>query len=215
MNIIALSEEHFNDLARLFGKKRIYVVRNGIDTAKYQRAESMTVKRELSLEHKFVVGNVGRFESVKNHIFMIEIFNEIVKKRSDAVLLLIGTGSLESDILCKIKQYNLQEKVICTGVRNDIPELLKVMDVFLMPSLFEGIPVALIEAQVAGLKCVISDSIRNDAVISGKTEKVSLNKDAAFWAEKIISENEYSADIDYKKYDLKQCINTLLKVYQN
>ncbi len=215
MRIIALSEKHYKNLATIFGKKNIYIVRNGIDIDKFKDAKPGEVKKELQIKDKFVIGNIGRFESAKNHVFMLDIFREVVKKKDDAVLLLIGTGSLEGDIRRKAEKYNIQEKVIFAGVRSDIPELLKVINVFLMPSLFEGIPVALIEAQAAGLDCVISDNITDDAIISNKTEKISLDMDAVYWARKIISIHRRIADIDYKRYDLQQCIKRLLKIYES
>ena len=112
----------------------------------------------MGLEGKFVIGHVGRFERQKNHEFLIEVFAEVHKKNENSVLLLIGDGSLKDPIRQKVIVLNLEEYVFFLGQRDDVADLLQTMDVFVLPSLYEGFPVSIVEAQANGLVCIASDS---------------------------------------------------------
>lgn len=177
----------------MFGKKCIKkgvakIVHNGIDLNFYKFSENgrLKIRKEFNLEKKFVVGHVGRFNQQKNHAFLIQVFNELQKKMDEARLLLVGKGELESEIKELCESLNISSKVVFTGVRNDIPDIMSAMDVFVFPSLYEGMPNTVIEAQACGLPCVVSDVVTKEANISGYVKYVSLESSAEQW----ISETE-------------------------
>ena len=165
------------------------VVNNAIDAEKFIFDPFIRElkRKELGLENKFVICHVGRFEVQKNHSFLIDIFKEIYEKNHNAVLLLTGEGPLRGDIEKKAESLNLKDNVIFTGVCSDIPDLLCAADVFLFPSLWEGLGIVLIEAQASGLHCIASDVVPEEAKITGLLEYVSLDKPASYWAEKVLS----------------------------
>jgi glycosyltransferase involved in cell wall biosynthesis len=173
----------------LFGKyKEDYLIlNNAIDCEKYIFNPEVRnkVRHSLSLNNKIVVGNVGRFANQKNHNFLIEIFYEVKKLQNDSVLLLIGDGELRMEIEAKTKDMGLSESVVFLGQRDDVPQLLQAMDVFVLPSLYEGLPVIGIEAQVSNLPCIFSDNITREVGIVDSTF-ISLSEHAKVWAEVII-----------------------------
>jgi glycosyltransferase involved in cell wall biosynthesis len=179
-----------------FNKGKVQLLNNGIDlnVYKYNLDQRNIIRKQFCINDMFVIGHIGRFSRQKNHIFLIEIFREIVKKRNDAVLLLVGNGELEDSVRILIEQYNISSKVIFTGVRSDIPALLSAMDVFVFPSLYEGMPNTVIEAQSVGLPCVISDSITEEARITDLITYVSLKKNAAEWADVILTQQKKNRD---------------------
>ena len=118
----------------------------------------------------------------KNHHKLISVFNEIVKKNSKAFLVMVGDGTLKEQIIEEIRSYGLQEKYVQFAHREDIPEILKSLDVFIFPSLYEGLPVSLVEAQVAGVPCIVSDRIISEAILSSTTVQLSLEDSDSKWA---------------------------------
>lgn len=167
----------------LYGKRackgdNFFILNNAIDTEKFIFNEETRLKKrkELQIEDKFVIGHVGRFHPQKNHYFLIDIFKEIYNINKNSVLLLIGDGDLKKSIQEKVEDLGLSNNVVFTGVRPNVPELLQAMDVFLFPSLYEGLPVALIEAQAAGLPCIVSDKITTDTKITDLISFVPLTK---------------------------------------
>ena len=196
-------------------------MKNAIDTNKfiYNKDIRRQKRKELNIENKFVVGHVGRFHPQKNHDFIIDIFKELNEKRKNSVLLLVGDGELRQSIENKVKELNLLDKVIFTGVRDDIPELLQSMDVFVFPSLYEGLPVTLIEAQATGLPCIVSDTITHEAIISSNIQSVSLQKSAEEWADKILlidngSNRENAAiEIINSGFDVNEIAKMLIDFY--
>ena len=159
------------------------------------------IRRELGIENKKVIGHVGRFNPQKNHEFLIDIFNEIYKKDKDTVLLLIGDGYLKEKIEEKVNKLELDESVKFLGVREDIPELMQAMDLFLFPSQFEGLAVVMVEAQAAGLKVITSTGVTTESNITENVEFIELNKSAKYWADIVLNS-------DFKK---KNDINLMIK----
>lgn len=148
----------------MFGNKTkqcIIQMNNAVDTDEFRfnYKKSDNIKKVLRVEDKIVLGHVGRFNEQKNHKFLIEFFGELNRQNNKTVLLLVGTGDLEDRIREQVKQLGIEKNVIFLGSRSDVSELLQAFDVFVFPSLFEGLPVTLIEAQAAGLPCLISDKI--------------------------------------------------------
>jgi glycosyltransferase involved in cell wall biosynthesis len=180
----------------LFGEKwqqdtRCHLLYCGIDLSLYEpSADRSGLRQQLGLpSDAFVVGHAGRFVEQKNHVFLVEIMHEIVKKKPETRFLLIGEGHLRSDIEQKVAQLGLTDYVIFTGVRPDVPQLmLDVMDVFLMPSLWEGLPIVALEAQAAGLPCIFSDSITNElTAVPDIVYWLPLSNSPDDWANKVIN----------------------------
>lgn len=165
------------------------VIRNAIDAEAFafDPAASAEVKKKLGLTDVLTVGHIGRFDPAKNHTFLLDIFKEIASSVPDSRLLLVGDGQLRAEAEAKARALGIYDKVIFSGVRSDIPELLAAMDVFVFPSLYEGLPVTLAEAQAAGLPCVISDRIPEESIIdSSLVRPMSLDIPAEKWAESAI-----------------------------
>ena len=175
----------------MFGSDDFTVVRNAIDVDAYafngRRRER--VRRELGIPpSSVVVGHVGRFSPVKNHAFILEVFAELLGCRHDAVLLLVGDGGLRPDIELHAKELGIFDSVRFLGVRSDVPDLMQAMDAFIMPSIYEGLPLVLVEAQASGLPCVISDSIPTDCDLAGSNvTRLPLSACAKSWAEALVN----------------------------
>ncbi|MGN0983628.1 MAG: glycosyltransferase family 1 protein, partial [Gemmiger sp.] len=152
---------------RAFDAGRVNVMPNAIDTARfaYDDAARAALRRELNIPpDAFVVGHVGRFTFAKNHRFLIDLFAALHKSCPDARLLLVGEGELAQEIRCQVKDLGLENSVVFTGVRRDVHKLYSAMDVFCLPSHYEGMPVVAWEAQANGLPCVLSDRMTAEAV---------------------------------------------------
>ena len=175
---------------------------------------------ELGVEDKFVIGHVGRFNLQKNHEFLVKRFADFAKTNEDAVLVLIGNGELQEKIKEMAKEYGIETKVKFLGLREDIPQLLQAMDLFLFPSLFEGLPVTLVEAQAAGLPCVISDMITDEIMITDQISKVSLSGNTGLWNQEI-AKYRYSKrkntieDIIEHGFDIEKNARWLEEFYTN
>jgi glycosyltransferase EpsF len=157
------------------------------------------MRKKLGLDGKFVVGHVGRFVPQKNHTFLIDIFTEVVKKRHESVLLLVGDGPLREKTEQKVAKLGLSEKVLFLGQCADTPALMMAMDVFVLPSLYEGLPVVGIEAQAAGLPCMLSDEMTAETKVLDKTIFVPFSNSTAQWAEAIMqtySHEKHAGTID-------------------
>lgn len=200
---------------------KVVVVNNAIDAHSFAFDSEIrdSLRRELGVEHKFVIGHVGRFQEQKNHKFLIEIFQEIFRRKPDSVLWLIGQGSLEDDIKRRVIEYGLVDVVRFMGVRPDVSTLMQAMDVFLFPSLFEGLPLTVIEAQAAGLPCYTSDTITNEVEITELVKPVSLKLPPGYWAEIIkdslggFKRRDTCFDIIDAGYDIKSTAKWLQDFY--
>lgn len=209
----------------VFGNKETFTIyNNAIDAKRFKYDNSIRnlVRKELGVaEDVFVIGHVGRFNTQKNHAFLIEIMKEIIKKEPNAILLLIGEGDLEKTIKQKTCELCIDNSIKFLGVRNDVERLYQAMDVFVMPSLFEGLPIAGVEAQTAGLKCVLSDTITKETAITSNVEFVSLNDVPKIWAKEILKwKNAYDrrdqSDLVAKAgYDIKQQAKNMQDFYLN
>lgn len=181
----------------LFGKRSLRkdnyrVIKNAIETEKYVFNEAIRneMRKKIGVEDKFVVGHVGSFTYPKNHSFLIDVFYQIQMKNKDSVLLLVGDGELRRDIETKIDKLGIKDKVILTGVTSKVNHYMQAMDFFVFPSLWEGLPVTVIEAQASGLTCAISDRITPEVNITPWMKTISLDETAEVWADKIISSKE-------------------------
>lgn len=206
----------------IYGNKEFKVINNAIDLNKFQYNNTVRdkIRKELKIEDKFVVGHIGRFNSQKNHIFLLEIFSELCKKNTNSILILIGKGELEEVIKSKIEELDLQDKVMLLGVRSDINDIYQGLDVFVLPSLFEGLPVVGVESQAAGLQTILSDTISDEIRISNNVHFLKLTDGAKAWAEYINSLKSFehiitTEQIKNNGYDIKIECEKLSRLYIN
>ena len=204
----------------MFGKNSdAKLLHNGVDLHVFcfDSQKRTEIYNEFGLNGKFVVGHIGRFHPQKNHGYLLEIFKEIQEQREDAVLFLVGTGGLEEQIRNRVCEMGLQNHVIFAGQRFDIPALLSAMDVFVFPSLYEGMPNTVIEAQATGLPCVIADTITREADLTGLVHYLSLNNAPDRWAEKVFSvyseeRKNTSADFTAQGYNIEDVARQLVEL---
>lgn len=177
----------------LYGEKnksRFIMLNNAIDAAVYSfdASKREKMRRQLDLTGELVVGHVGRFNPQKNHPFLLDIFAALLKKEPNAVLLLVGGGADMPKIQAKAQELGIAERVRFLGVRSDVADLMQTMDVFVFPSLYEGLPVTMVEAQASGLPCIISDKVPPECILTeGLVNIMPLSANPEAWAEKILA----------------------------
>ena len=177
----------------MFGGAPFQIINNAIDVAAYtyDRAKRQKVRQQLGLENEFTIGHVGRFNQPKNHPFLLDIFAALLKKEPNAVLLLVGGGEGMPKIQAKAEALGIAEHVRFLGIRSDVADLMQAMDVFVFPSLYEGLGIVLIEAQAAGLPCVVSDTIPREAYLTDLITAEKLSSSVEKWAEKILKKRYF------------------------
>ena len=197
------------------------ILSNAIPAADYSfDGERKRLQREKwgIQPHELLVGHVGSFTVPKNHLFLLDIFNEIQKK-TPSKLMLVGDKCNRIDIDDKIRRLGLEERVILTGVRSDVADLLQAMDVFVFPSLYEGLPVTMVEAQASGLPCLISDKVPIECKMTEAVQQISLSDAPEIWADKAIAaanmprKNTYE-EIRAAGYDIVENAKRLQKMYE-
>lgn len=208
---------------KIINEEKYTILENAIDTNKLYFNENIREKtrNELNISDKFVVGHIGRFSLQKNHDFLIDIFNEIQKKRNNSILVLIGVGELQDQIKEKIERLGLKDKVLMLNLRSDIQELLNAMDVFVLPSFFEGLPVVGVESQATGLQVFTSTGVTRELPIEKLAYYYSLEDGSEKWAESIIKESQNfkrinTTDLIKKSgYDVKIAAKKMEELYLN
>ena len=210
----------------LFGKETVksdifFVLPNAICVNDFKfdlKCRSIT-RKKLGVTDEVLIGHIGRFVTEKNHSFLIEVFKEIAYRTKKARILLVGRGELEEPIKKRVEELGLQDKTIFAGVRSDVNELLQAMDLFVFPSLYEGLGIVLVEAQTSGLRCVLSDKVPKEAIMSDDLVTIkSLNDSASDWAEHILSRVNYERvgceqQIKEKGYDISSTSKWLEEFY--
>lgn len=180
----------------LFGNKiydegRVYLLNNAIDLDMFKYNEQVRKKKRSELgidDETLVIGHIGRFVEQKNHKFLIDIFEELHRKTEKAILLLVGQGPLMNEIKEKVNKLELGDFVKFLGQRNDTNNLYQAMDVFVLPSLYEGLPVVGVEAQASGLPCILSDEMTKEIKILETTKFESINEKTSKWVQDILNE---------------------------
>ena len=178
----------------LFGNKtydegKVYLLNNAIDVDKFKYNEEIRKQKRKELkikDNELVIGHIGRFVQQKNHEFLIEIFNEIHKQNKNTILLLAGDGPLKEEIENKVKELGLEKNVQFLGQRKDANELYQAFDAFVLPSLYEGLPVVGVEAQAAGLPCFFSTDMTKETKVLDTTQFIELTHIPKYWADKIL-----------------------------
>lgn len=204
----------------MFRGNKFEILNNAIEAKEYTfNAERREIQRNrLGISRDCILlGHVGRFCYAKNHSFLIDVFAKVCKKKN-AKLLLIGDGELRKQIEEKVKVLNLTDKVIFTGVRPDVSELMQAMDVFVFPSIYEGVPVTLIEAQASGLPCIISDKIPIECKKTDLVQQIALAEGADIWADKIsemaqIKRKDTYNEIKASGFDIEENAKKLQEFY--
>jgi len=210
----------------LFGKEivkkdKFKVIHNAVDYDKFKFNEKTRdrIRKEYNIDkNTVVIGCVGRFAPQKNHLFLIDIFNEYCKLNNNSKLMLVGQGDLENDIKDRIKEYHLEDNVIFTGYKNDTWNYYQAFDIFVLPSNFEGLGMVLIEAQCSGMPCFTSkDVVPEEAKATNLLTYISLDKTAEEWAKEISKAdikriNTYE-DIRKNKYYLDDVVKELESIY--
>jgi glycosyltransferase involved in cell wall biosynthesis len=207
----------------LYGEKamksdKYMFVPNAVDKERFGYSDEKRAagRKALGFGDEFVIGHVGRFSEAKNHEFLIEIFAKVMEKEPNAKLVLIGEGALQRATAEKAVALGVADNVIMTGNRNDVPELLAAMDVFAFPSKWEGLPVTLIEAQAAGLPCLISNTISTDVDVSPLVKRLPIDS-ADVWAQEILAGHErrdVKEHIAKAGFDVKVSAQQMYELYR-
>lgn len=197
----------------------VRIINNGIVTERYRYDSSVREKkrRELGLSNKLVIGHIGRFSPEKNQSFLVDVMKTIHDENKNACLIFIGDGPEKSSVMEKVRSNELKNCIQFLGIRKDVEQLLQAMDVFVMPSLFEGFPVVLVEAQAAGLPCIISDSISSEVKINENVVGLSLNESKQNWARAILEHGiriETTTKLCESGFDIQNTANCLADFYK-
>lgn len=207
----------------LFGKniEDVTVIKNGIQSNNYIFDNDVRKERRLELgisDDKIVLGHVGRVDKNKNQDFIIDILASLKKINENVLFISVGRCENNEDLLSKIKNLKLSDNVVFLGLRDDVNEILQTFDMFVFPSIYEGLGISVIEAQASGLKCLLSDTITKEVDITGNVEFMSLEKSPKEWAEKIVSMFPYERKNTQQKiidagYDIKSTAEWLTDFY--
>lgn len=183
----------------MYKNRKFKVIKNAIDVERfrYRKEVRERIRQEWDMQDKRVYCHVGIYMPVKNHAFLINTFACLLKEQPEARLLLIGEGDLRPDMEKQIEKLGLQGNVILTGIRSDVAELLQMGDVFMFPSIYEGLPLSVIEAQTAGLPCLISDVITDEVMVTDLVTKMPLSAGEEAWAKKALALSEPKERKDY------------------
>ena len=224
-NCFACSQEA---AVAVFGKKcvqkgKVQVIPNAIDTTRFrfQQAVRDEVRRELQLDDKFVIGHVGRFGFMKNHAYLLEIFAELCRMRQDAALVLIGSGELEQAVRKQAEELGIADRVLFLGNRYHVERYYPAFDYFVFPSIFEGLPGSVVEAQACGLHCLVSDKVTREAAVTNLASYRSIEEAAVCWAQEIqknaqdaMERKEFRAEIMEKGFDVRHQAVAMTRFYQ-
>ena len=193
------AESVFGDQKQI-SRKAIFIP-NAIDVDKFKYDEETReqIRYELGIQDKFVIGHVGRFSHMKNHKYMLQILEQCLKiekekRLSETVLMFLGDGELKEEIMEQAVAMGISSRVLFMGNRRDVYRYYQAMDFFLLPSYYEGLPGTAVEAQASGLPGIMSDTVTDEAVVTGLLQMRSIREDASCWAEEIMKHNQTKAD---------------------
>lgn len=211
----------------LFGKKyakKAIIINNGIDTERFifDYCKRQKIRDKYNIGNELVIGHIGRFSIEKNHEKIIEIFLELLKINKDAKLLLVGVGERQELIYQKVKEMSMANSVIFAGKQIETEAYYSAFDVFLMPSLYEGLPIVGVEAQAEGLHCYFSDQVDKQIKITDRAHIIKLERTSSEWAKKILSDinknvkdrEKYSKLISEKGYSIRETVRKLEDIYE-
>ena len=200
------------------------IIRNGIHTKRFEFSDAARreVRNQLGMQGNIIIGHIGRFTEQKNHKFLIDIFEEIFRAEPKARLLLIGQGELEEKIRFYAAQSLARDAIVFYGTSSRIPEMLQAMDCFLLPSLYEGLPVAAVEAQAAGLPTILSDTITKEVDITQLVAYVPLDASPEQWAKTVLGSirstegrSQWAEAVKNAGFDIQETADEITKIYQS
>ena len=205
----------------LFGDiKQITIINNSIDREKFRfNSQSREIyRKKWKLNDQLVIGTVGRLSKQKNTEFLLEIFREIHANKKNSTLLIVGKGKQKDSLLKKAKDMSLEHAIRFLGVRDDIPDIMSAMDIFVLPSRFEGFGIVLLEAQVVGLPCFSSDKVPKETCISDYITYLSLDLSPNEWAQKIMDANSVNREqgialLEDSMFNIKNSVKVLENYY--
>lgn len=204
---------------RNVAKSKVHIIRNAVNTKEFLFSEDKrtTVRNEFDIGDRFVIGHIGRMTDTKNHKFLLNVFNEYHKNDPNSMLLLVGDGELRDEIKRQAQKLEISDSVIFTGIRDDVPELLCAMDCFVMPSYYEGLPVTLVEAQAAGVRTFVSDTITHEVDLTDLISYVSLELQDKEWAMRLngnVHERaHYNSIIADSGFDMRNELTIIERLY--
>ena len=211
---------------RLYGEKAYNkkgnLILNGIDTDAFvfSQEKRNEIRKNFNIEANYVLGHTGRLTEVKNQVFILNLMPDILKQRPDAVLMLIGDGDDREMLQNTAKELNIQDKVIFVGNTTNVQNYLSAMDVFVFPSLYEGLPLSILEVQANGLPCIISDTVPPDVFLTDLIHPLSLKNDKEKWINEILSVNrntktDYPLQLKNAGFDIHTAMKKVYEIYEN
>ena len=208
---------------RQFYLNRVRILNNAIDIEKflYDKEKRTRLRKNIGIkENTFVMGHVGRFVPVKNHDFLFDILKELVKIKEDSCLILVGDGPLMTQMVSEARRRNLEEHISFLGLCDNVSDIYSVMDAFVLPSWYEGLPVVALEAQANGLPCFISDCVTDECKLTSTLSFLSLKDSAAMWADKIAGasreRNHFAREeLTVAGFDIVREAGKLQKIYES
>ncbi|HEL1740461.1 TPA: glycosyltransferase [Streptococcus suis] len=208
----------------LVDSNSVEIIPNGIDTVKfaYSLEKRQSFRNEFGIGNELLIGNIGRFQEQKNHPFMLKIMAEVIKKSPDAKLMLAGEGELRKTIEEQVVEYGLAENIIFLGERNDMDRFFSAMDVFILPSLHEGLPFAAIEAQASGTTVLLADTVTVETNVTGNVSYLPIFSDGSefLWAEAVLKElpredyrHQQNKIMRQSPYNVEVCCQMMRNIY--
>lgn len=208
----------------LFGENEFEILPNGFQTEnfKFSKENREMIRKGLGIKDQFVIGHIGRINEQKNHDYLLKVFEKIASRREDAILLIVGTGPDEKKVREQIENHRYQDRIILYGEANNPMAFYSAMDVFAFPSKFEGLPVVLLEAQISGLQCVVSDKITQEVDL-GDVKWRSIEQNPIQWADAVLELKQRTEQERFEcskkclesaqKYNIKHSVKQLDKIY--
>lgn len=216
---IALNKAMKASMDRILQTDQTRILNNGVDMSEFQKALDRNAKRnELNVpQDAFVIAHVGRFDPIKNHEFLVKVFQQIKQKKPEAFLLMVGRGETEEKVRNQLEGAGLAGSYRILHDRTDVAEILRACDAAVFPSFSEGLPLSLIEMQAAGLHCIASTGVQKDACISNRLSFLSLEQSADVWADTLLEMAASKNSIQYdglEEWDIRYNVKQLEKMYE-
>lgn len=212
---IALQETLAHMVNQFYDIDNTQIIPNGIPVKQFNIKDEKLREKIGIPQNAFLIGHIGSFKDAKNHTFLIDVFNRITKEKDDAYLMLVGDGEHRPMIENIIKEYGIEHKVKLLGNRGDISQLLHIMDVFFFPSTYEGFGLGVVEAQAAGVRCVMSDAVPIETVVTEQAVRLSLDEPMEVWCQAILEKNmDGKKHKDLSDYDIENVLRKLIELYK-
>lgn len=214
---ICVTQDQAQKAIQRYHIKDYIIIRNGIDAHRFAHNYRASIRHNLGItDNTIVIGSVGRFEKIKNHEFLVRIFTEYVKCKDDAILMLVGEGSERGNILHLATKLGIANKILFTGQRKDVERMYYAMDLFMLTSFFESSSIVTVEAQMAGIKCVIADSIPEDVVLTNNVNRISLKSPIIIWLAAMNDELPHDTPKgNLDDYTIEATIRSLKQLYKS